>query len=46
VDHPEYGRHIELGVKGPPNLVEPAFLHMLAGLHEIGAKLGPELVRN
>jgi molybdopterin-biosynthesis enzyme MoeA-like protein len=46
VDHPEYGRHIELGVKGPPDLVEPAFLHMLAGLHEIGAKLGPELVRN
>jgi molybdopterin-biosynthesis enzyme MoeA-like protein len=46
VDHPEYGRHIELGVKGPPDLVQQAFLHMLAGLHEIGAKLGPELVRN
>ena len=46
VDHPDYGRHIELGVKGPPELVLQAFAVLLAGLHEIGAKLGPELVRS
>jgi molybdopterin-biosynthesis enzyme MoeA-like protein len=46
VDHPEFGRHIELGVKGPPELVQQAFSVMLSGLHEIGAKLGPEMVRN
>ena len=46
VDHPEYGRHIELGVKGPVEAVENAFIRLLAGLHKFGAKLGPELVRN
>ena len=46
VDHPEYGRHIELGVKGHPDLVNPAYPAMLADLHVFGAKLGPELVRN
>jgi molybdopterin-biosynthesis enzyme MoeA-like protein len=45
VDHPEYGRHIELGVKGAPAQVQQAYPAMLAGLHEFGAKLGPELVR-
>jgi molybdopterin-biosynthesis enzyme MoeA-like protein len=45
VDHPEYGRHIELGVKGHPDLVNPAYPAMLAELHVFGAKLGPELVR-
>jgi len=45
VDHPEYGRHIELGVKGAPAQVQKAYPAMLAGLHEFGAKLGPELVR-
>lgn len=45
VDHPQYGRHIELGVKGEPGLVEPAYLALLAGLHDFGAKLGPELVQ-
>lgn len=46
VDHPTYGRHIELGVKGSPTLVSQAFLALRSGLHEIGAKLGPEMVRN
>ena len=46
VDHPEYGRHIELGVKGHPDLVNPAYPAMLAELHVFGAKTGPELVRN
>ena len=45
VDHPEYGRHIELGVKGPRQTVESAFAQLVDGLHKFGAKLGPELVR-
>jgi molybdopterin-biosynthesis enzyme MoeA-like protein len=44
VDHPEYGRHIELGVKASDDpLAAYAALH--AGLQLFGAKLGPELVR-
>jgi molybdopterin-biosynthesis enzyme MoeA-like protein len=45
VDHPHYGRHIDLGVKGDPERVEPAYAHLLEGLHKLGVKLGPELVR-
>ena len=45
VDHPQYGRHIELGVKGEPPAVRPAYADLLAGLQDFGAKLGPELVR-
>ncbi|MDI1269451.1 MAG: molybdopterin-binding protein [Polaromonas sp.] len=45
VDHPEYGRHIELGVKGAPDAVNAAYPALLAGLHTFNAKLGPELVR-
>jgi len=45
VDHPTYGRHIELGVKGSPEDVERAYPAMLAGLHKFDTKLGPELVR-
>ncbi len=45
VDHPQYGRHIELGVKGSPADVEQAYPIMLEGLHKFGAKTGPELVR-
>ncbi len=45
VDHPEYGRHIELGVKGAPAAVEPAFAALRAGLQEFSLQLGPELVR-
>jgi molybdopterin-biosynthesis enzyme MoeA-like protein len=46
VDHAEYGRHIELGVKGSPGLVEQAYPALLAGLHGFEVKLGPELVRS
>jgi molybdopterin-biosynthesis enzyme MoeA-like protein len=46
VDHPEYGRHIDLGVKGAPGDVDAAFPMLRAGLLALGAKLGPELVRN
>ena len=45
VDHPTYGRHIELGVKGEPSLVDQAYPAMLAGLHKFDTRLGPELVR-
>ena len=46
VDHPEYGRHIELGVKGTPGQVEHAYPALLEGLHGFSARLGPELVRS
>lgn len=45
VDHPTYGRHIELGVKGRLPLVDAAYRELLAGLRAHGAQLGPELVR-
>ncbi len=45
VDHPQYGRHIELGVKGEPALVSQAYPALLAGLKGFDAKLGPELVQ-
>ncbi len=45
VDHPEYGRHIELGVKGPDAETAVAYGDMLAGLRATGARLGPEMVR-
>jgi molybdopterin-biosynthesis enzyme MoeA-like protein len=45
VDHPQYGRHIELGVKGAAAVVPPAYAQLRAGLAAIGAALGPELVR-
>jgi molybdopterin-biosynthesis enzyme MoeA-like protein len=45
VDHPVYGRHIELGVKGAPALIELAYPALLVGLGKFDLKLGPELVR-
>ena len=45
VDHATYGRHIELGVKGTPDVVAGAYAVLLQGLHQFGAQLGPELVR-
>jgi molybdopterin-biosynthesis enzyme MoeA-like protein len=45
VDHPEYGRHIELGVKGASMALDDAYRMLLEGLAEHGATLGPELVR-
>ena len=45
VDHPEFGRHIELGVKGTPEAVNKAYPALLAGLHQFNLELGPELVR-
>ena len=45
VDHPQYGRHIELGVKGEPELVDQAYGALLTGLEGFHAVLGPELVQ-
>jgi molybdopterin-biosynthesis enzyme MoeA-like protein len=45
VDHPEWGKHIELGVKGAPADVTLAYPQLLEGLHREAVKLGPELVR-
>ena len=45
VDHPQYGRHIELGVKGATEAVALAYPALLAGLRPFGLRLGTELVR-
>ncbi len=45
VDHPLWGAHIELGVKGPMGLVPSAYAYLHQGLCTLGAKLGPEMVR-
>ena len=45
VDHPQYGRHIELGVKGPAAAVDGAYVALRSGLGALALTLGPELVR-
>lgn len=45
VDHPEFGRHIELGVKGAPLAADAAYADMLQQLKSKGLQLGPEMVR-
>lgn len=45
VDHPQYGRHIELGVKGEPTATLAAYNEMVATLQEMQIPLGPEMVR-
>jgi molybdopterin-biosynthesis enzyme MoeA-like protein len=45
VDHPQYGRHIELGVKGDTEATVHAYAALLQGLQPFGVQLGPELVR-
>lgn len=45
VDHPQYGRHIELGVKGDPAVLAAAYSDLMAGLKALDMSLGPELVR-
>ncbi len=45
VDHPQWGRHIELGVKGAAAALPAAFAQLHAGLVAQGARLGPEMVR-
>ena len=45
VDHPQWGRHIELGVKGEAGSLDAAYAELLAGLRQLGVPLGPEMVR-
>ncbi|MFV0679133.1 competence/damage-inducible protein A [Ottowia sp.] len=45
VDHPEYGRHIDLGVKGAPQAVTAAYADLRAWLEPFGLRYGPEMVR-
>ena len=45
VDHPQWGRHIELGVKGAPAAIDVAFAALREGLIGFGVRLGPEMVR-
>jgi molybdopterin-biosynthesis enzyme MoeA-like protein len=45
VDHPEHGRHIELGVKGDDPACETAYQALHAALQQMRCQLGPELVR-
>ncbi|HEU4460298.1 MAG TPA: molybdopterin-binding protein [Methylibium sp.] len=46
VDHPQHGRHVELGVKGGEAAqVEQGFAALLEGLRAAEAKLGPTMVR-
>jgi molybdopterin-biosynthesis enzyme MoeA-like protein len=45
VDHPDYGRHVELGLKGSPEQVEQAWTDLLLGLAPFDLRYGPELVR-
>ena len=45
VDHPQWGRHIELGVKGEPDLADAAYRALREGLSSFSLTYGPELVR-
>jgi len=46
VDHPEFGRHIELGVKGDTRFVDAAYAALIDGLRQRAVRMGPEMVRN
>jgi molybdopterin-biosynthesis enzyme MoeA-like protein len=45
VDHPQWGRHIELGVKGQAVDLEPAYAALKQGLQAAGALISAEMVR-
>ena len=45
VEHPEWGRHIELGVKGEADAVAVAYTVLHEALRKTGVQLGPEMVR-
>ncbi|MBY4596126.1 molybdopterin-binding protein [Ottowia caeni] len=44
VDHPEHGKHIDLGVKGPIEEVGPAYADLRAWLAPFGLSYGKEIV--
>jgi molybdopterin-biosynthesis enzyme MoeA-like protein len=45
VDHPQHGRHIELGVKGGALATEAAYAALKSGLVALGVEMKSELVR-
>ncbi len=45
VDHPQWGKHIELGVKGPAAQIAEAYQALWEGLSALNASIGPEMVR-
>ena len=45
VDHPTYGAHIDLGVKGEPVAAEAAYADLRAWLAPLDLRYGPEIVR-
>ncbi|MBT9456206.1 MAG: competence/damage-inducible protein A [Burkholderiaceae bacterium] len=45
VDHPQWGRHIELGVKGDAGQLDAAYAALKTGLAHIGAVISAEMVR-
>ncbi len=45
VDHPQWGRHIELGVKSAGASLDAAYTALREGLKIFGAECGPEMVR-
>ena len=45
VDHPQWGRHIELGVKGDAAAMDTAYEALRAGVVQFGAVISTELVR-
>jgi molybdopterin-biosynthesis enzyme MoeA-like protein len=45
VDHPQWGRHIELGVKGAAERVPAAFAALRTGLEAFSVTFGLEMVR-
>ncbi|WP_431048176.1 competence/damage-inducible protein A [Roseateles sp. L2-2] len=45
VDHPQWGRHIELGVKGDAAAMDAAYAALRAGVVQFGASISTELVR-
>ena len=45
VDHPQYGAHIDLGVKGEPAAAEAAYADLRTWLVPFDLRYGPEIVR-
>ena len=45
VDHPQWGRHIELGVKGEASRLDAAYAALKSGLDQHGALVSAEMVR-
>ncbi|MBV8500397.1 MAG: competence/damage-inducible protein A [Paucibacter sp.] len=45
VDHPQWGRHIELGVKGDAGFMPSAYAMLKKGVIDFGASIDAEMVR-